>query len=415
MPLFKNLLSDSISSFSDKDFIAFNSFPNNTPEVANLFADALEKYAINITPPSLTILQAKAAFIVSMNSLEQPYSQREFQKPFTVGFIAHEAKFNLFINYIKNKSGYKSDPKLDTLANQAILNKIRIGYNQLYPNFALTEDIIKYCQGLANELYYKKLLSSKNQRLLQVDGIIGDETIDISFTDSYNIAPKISLDADSRNAHVIQFKKDYNKKVFIQPIVWGNLIVDYYEDGRIKSTLTAAEFYNKWVKIGLYEDSTIIPIDKTQSDSPNIDYSLLISPNISYSKPFLFYLNEYERRHKLYDPIWKLSNINSAIELSIFSNLKKSIYTKKPSINKDGLSLLAKSINIFATQLALGMNPTFTGVPPTVPLILDPVKLKGLSGGISSDCVRILVDLINSWFISGTAINNQSGATITWV
>lgn len=415
MALQKELLLNTISSFSDKDFASFISYPENTLDTANLFSEALVNYAISITPPSLTIPLAKSAFMASMSMLELPYSNKEFQAPFTVGFVAHEAKFNLFVKYIKLRSGYISDPKLDTLTTQAILNKIRLGYNSANPNLALTDDIIRYCQALANELYFEKLLTSKSKRLLQVDGIIGDETINISFTDSYNIAPQISETSDTRSSNIINFKKIYNDQIFLQPISWGQISIDFYLEGKIKSRLIASEFYNKWVKSRNHIDNTLVPINKTQSDAPNVDYSLLISSNGSSSKPFSYYKSEYERRHMNYDPIWKANKIKSTEEFTIFSNLTKKIFEAKPMANKDGLDLLSRSIKIFTTQLALGMNPVFTGVPPITPLIFDPVKVKGASGGSAKDCVNLLSNIINAWFLTGTAINNQTATTVPWL
>ena len=229
MPFIKQILNDSISSFADSKSNLFINNPVDTNDNAAKWADALQNYAANVFPPSTTVAVAKAAFLLSMKTLSPPYLEKEFQLPFTVGFVAHEAKFNLFNNYIKLRSGYKSNPKLDTLETQAVLKKIQLAYNLANPSLAITDDIIRYCQALANELYGDKIIAGKDNRLLQVDGIIGDETIKISFTDSYNVAQQISKDADTRNQTIAQFRKVYDKQVFFQPISWGQVAVDYYE------------------------------------------------------------------------------------------------------------------------------------------------------------------------------------------
>lgn len=80
----------------------------------------------------------------------------------------------------------------------------------------------------------------------------------------------------------------------------------------------------------------------------------------------------------------------------------------------NGLIVLALSIQTYATVLATGMLPKFTGVPPTAPLILEPVMSIGMSGGSSSDCINMLASLIDTWAKTGTAVQIPTGVVIPW-
>lgn len=87
------------------------------------------------------------------------------------------------------------------------------------------------------------------------------------------------------------------------------------------------------------------------------------------------------------------------------------------TINSDaqnGPVQLVAAFTAYAAQLALGMQPAFTGTPPITPIVLDSVYAIGLSTGSNGDCLNELVSLIDSWFKTGTAINNVSGATVNW-
>lgn len=68
----------------------------------------------------------------------------------------------------------------------------------------------------------------------------------------------------------------------------------------------------------------------------------------------------------------------------------------------------------FATTLGLGMQPAFTATPPPLSLILTPSTSLGLSGGSAKDVAVSLSTTIDSWFRTGTAINNSSSVIINW-
>jgi len=79
------------------------------------------------------------------------------------------------------------------------------------------------------------------------------------------------------------------------------------------------------------------------------------------------------------------------------------------------MSLFPLAMMSYATQLALGMQPTFTATPPVTPLILDSVWQIGLNGGTTQQVISAMVPIIDTWFKTGIAVNNTSGATITWL
>lgn len=68
----------------------------------------------------------------------------------------------------------------------------------------------------------------------------------------------------------------------------------------------------------------------------------------------------------------------------------------------------------YATVLASGMSPTFTGAAPPIPIILTPAFAIGFSGGSSEEVADMLSDIIDVWFRTGTAINNSSGIVTNW-
>lgn len=70
----------------------------------------------------------------------------------------------------------------------------------------------------------------------------------------------------------------------------------------------------------------------------------------------------------------------------------------------NGAIVFPQSIMAFATELSIGMLPTYTGTPPPVPLVMDPIWDIGLSGGSSEQIAGELADLIDAWFKTGIAI-----------
>lgn len=79
---------------------------------------------------------------------------------------------------------------------------------------------------------------------------------------------------------------------------------------------------------------------------------------------------------------------------------------------QNGTLIFQQAAMAFATELALGMTPSgFTGVPPPIPLPLNP------TGFITKDReieINNLSDIIYNWLKTGTAINIISGVTINW-
>ena len=79
------------------------------------------------------------------------------------------------------------------------------------------------------------------------------------------------------------------------------------------------------------------------------------------------------------------------------------------------LIMLPLAIATYATQLAIGMQPTFTGTPPILPLNLLPAYTIGTSGGTSLAVATSMSTIIDLWFRTGLAINNSTAATIPWI
>lgn len=83
------------------------------------------------------------------------------------------------------------------------------------------------------------------------------------------------------------------------------------------------------------------------------------------------------------------------------------------NINQNPNSL-GDSISVFADILAMGMNPNFNGISPNINLNLYPAFFIGFSGANSKEVAEQLSLIIHNWFLTGTAINSSSGATINW-
>lgn len=77
-------------------------------------------------------------------------------------------------------------------------------------------------------------------------------------------------------------------------------------------------------------------------------------------------------------------------------------------------TVIKAAFTAYAAQLALGMAPTFTGVPPPVPIVLEPTAAIGLAGGTGSAVAAAMTAIIDAWFRTGTAVNASSGATTIW-
>lgn len=84
------------------------------------------------------------------------------------------------------------------------------------------------------------------------------------------------------------------------------------------------------------------------------------------------------------------------------------------SITVDGLVKFPLAFTAYAGALAVGMLPTFTGVPPPIPIVFDSAFAIGNAGGSGADVADAMSVIIDTWFKTGTAINISSGATVPW-
>jgi hypothetical protein len=100
------------------------------------------------------------------------------------------------------------------------------------------------------------------------------------------------------------------------------------------------------------------------------------------------------------------TTLNNSINSFKFEILKLNYQT--------GYFHFINAFTLMASQLALGMNPTFSAVPPPIPLDIRQIISKGLNGASSPEIARDLSDTIFKWLITGTAINNSTGVTINW-
>jgi hypothetical protein len=77
-----------------------------------------------------------------------------------------------------------------------------------------------------------------------------------------------------------------------------------------------------------------------------------------------------------------------------------------------GIGGLKDGLVAYVTQLGLGMQPTFTANPPQ----RSNLNLQVLStpNNDASLVATQLATQIDSWFKTGTATNNTSGATVNW-
>jgi hypothetical protein len=77
---------------------------------------------------------------------------------------------------------------------------------------------------------------------------------------------------------------------------------------------------------------------------------------------------------------------------------------------------IQKAFRAYASIIATGMSMSnFLGLPPAIDIELKPVYNLGLSGATNWDCLVLMINIIDIYFKSGTATNNSTGATITWM
>lgn len=434
MPLVSSKLKTNIQTFSDELSVLFKGFPNNITENAEEWANAIDEYAKTIVPVPTTTIAAKNAFLAVMSGLKEPFQTKAANIPLTIGYRSPESNLKDFNSYL-NKIGYKSDPRLDRSQTFLLLDRIRLQYNKLYPIKELTSDEIKYNQSRFNEIYKNQIDAKiklpidsngnvldyslvKNVRIptskdgtiiaLQVDGIIGDDTIryfpDITtyfyqirgnrtWNSVYSTIPYIIQPNSSGEVSSCIIKKDNNSDYILTPISDFQFKRDFIEKGLSKN-------YSNIVL-----DTSQSQIDggrfKDKVDSP-------FNEDINYFKKI------FEINHAKHNVFWKTNSISSIEQLLLFLKIPEKAYNLVPSVQKDGLSLLENSILAYSQQLAIAMQPAFTAVPPTIPLTLKSVTPLGLSGVPAEKCVDLIVNIIHAWFKTGTAVNNVSGATTNW-
>jgi hypothetical protein len=84
-----------------------------------------------------------------------------------------------------------------------------------------------------------------------------------------------------------------------------------------------------------------------------------------------------------------------------------------PLARVNSLIVLPNALMQFAVQIALGMQPLFSAVPPPIPVNLLPVIVGNDNLPISAILDKFVTTLV-TWFKTGTAVNNSSGVLITW-
>ena len=85
------------------------------------------------------------------------------------------------------------------------------------------------------------------------------------------------------------------------------------------------------------------------------------------------------------------------------------------SLNLNGLVAFPLGFTQYAIQLGLAMQPTYTSVPPPIPIVLAPVFSLGLSGASSEDCASLMATIADKWFKTGLAtLNSPPNTVIPW-
>ena len=103
-------------------------------------------------------------------------------------------------------------------------------------------------------------------------------------------------------------------------------------------------------------------------------------------------------------------SINAAAAKSAFQSVMLGV---DPN-TQNGIPLLITAFTAYATQLGLGMAPTFTGTPPPTPINIAPITVLGLSGGSAEVCAALFATTADLWFRTGLAVNNSSGVIVPW-
>ncbi len=80
----------------------------------------------------------------------------------------------------------------------------------------------------------------------------------------------------------------------------------------------------------------------------------------------------------------------------------------------NGITVFQQALSDFASVISTGMQPTFTGTPPAIPLSISPATAIGFAGGTAEEVAEALSTIIDTWMKTGLAVNNSTGATINW-
>ncbi len=438
MPLVKDILNQKVKTFSDQSSSLFEGFPINIKENAEKWADAIDLYANSILssviPTSTTGSIAKKALLDILNGVSEPVEEVIQSLPFTIYYRCPEIKMILFIDHLR-KIGYKSTPNLDKSNNFKILRGIQKTYNQARPVFALSEEDIFYNQARFNQVYEVEINERKHFTLLpdgvtvdssnlarkykdipvnqegiiiplQVDGIIGDDTI------RYKPAPPQFFIYEANSDE--KWNRTYSKiPFFLQPSTAGEIWIDEPVKNSNGDYITRQQkvsssyFKKKYIDTKLSKDYSKFIIDKTQAETDGGLFENRKDSVIGFTQAF-------EANHSTCDRIWINNSIKTITEYDVFLKSKKKEFKAKLPVEKNVLTALENGINAYAISLAVGMNPTFTAAASVIPLSFQSVIAKGKSGGSNKDCVDLMINLIDTYFKSGIATNNSSGSTISW-
>ena len=96
------------------------------------------------------------------------------------------------------------------------------------------------------------------------------------------------------------------------------------------------------------------------------------------------------------------------------SQAKSAMNSVISGITNNGVAQLPISFTNFAASLAIGMQPAFTGTPPSVPVDFSSIYPIGLGGGSSEQVINAMAAIIDAWFRTGIAVNNTSGVSVPW-
>ena len=81
----------------------------------------------------------------------------------------------------------------------------------------------------------------------------------------------------------------------------------------------------------------------------------------------------------------------------------------------NGVAIFTSAFTAYAAALAPGMAPAFAATPPPIPIQLGTIiPSLGVGGATAQAIAESMATIIDTWFRTGIAVNNTSGATIPW-